>query len=121
LLYSTLFGGITIFTKEQFWKINGFSNEYWGWGGEDDDLYKRVVSSGMAIMRPDANMARYKMIRGPHHSGAKPNPGRFNLLRSAASRMKNDGLNSLSHKVVSLQQYNLYTKITVELKGHVSC
>ncbi len=25
-------------TKDQFHKVNGFPNSYWGWGGEDDDL-----------------------------------------------------------------------------------
>ncbi len=29
------------FTQEQFEKINGYSNEFYGWGGEDDDLYRR--------------------------------------------------------------------------------
>lgn len=28
---------------EQFRKINGFSNAFWGWGGEDDDLWNRLV------------------------------------------------------------------------------
>lgn len=28
---------------EQFRKVNGFPNAFWGWGGEDDDLWNRSV------------------------------------------------------------------------------
>ena len=41
------FGGVTMFTKEDFKTINGFSNEYWGWGFEDDDLLLRCVDAGL--------------------------------------------------------------------------
>lgn len=43
LPYPTNFGGVTAVTKEQFEAINGFSNIFYGWGGEDDDLYNRFV------------------------------------------------------------------------------
>ena len=35
------FGGVTLFPINDFKKINGYSNEYWGWGFEDDDLLQR--------------------------------------------------------------------------------
>ena len=41
LPFETYFGGATIFPVEDFIKVNGFSNLYWGWGFEDDDLRYR--------------------------------------------------------------------------------
>lgn len=35
------FGGVTMFPIEYFELINGYSNEYWGWGYEDTDLLYR--------------------------------------------------------------------------------
>jgi len=39
--YDQYFGGVVLFTKEQAYKTNGYSNEYWDWGQEDDDLFWR--------------------------------------------------------------------------------
>ena len=36
------FGGIVAFNSEMFERINGFPNNFWGWGGEDDELLKRT-------------------------------------------------------------------------------
>ena len=40
------FGGVVIFTIEQFEKINGYSTDYVGWGFEDDDLFWRCIRKG---------------------------------------------------------------------------
>lgn len=42
--FENYFGGMTLFPSDTFKKINGFSNLYWGWGYEDDDLRYRCAS-----------------------------------------------------------------------------
>ncbi|PKK18392.1 UDP-Gal:betaGlcNAc beta 1,4- galactosyltransferase, polypeptide 3 [Columba livia] len=49
LPYPQYFGGVSALTPDQYMKINGFPNEYWGWGGEDDDIATRVRLAGMKI------------------------------------------------------------------------
>lgn len=45
--FKSYFGGVTLFSMEVFEKINGFSNFYWGWGFEDDDLRYRCIENGI--------------------------------------------------------------------------
>jgi len=40
--YSQFFGGVVLFTKEDFLQVNGYSNEYWGYGVEDLDMMYRI-------------------------------------------------------------------------------
>ena len=48
LKYEEYFGGAVLFSKEQVEKTNGYSNGYWDWGMEDDDLFWRCVMEGYA-------------------------------------------------------------------------
>ncbi|XP_065883534.1 beta-1,4-galactosyltransferase 7-like isoform X2 [Dysidea avara] len=49
--YKTFIGGIFIMTKEQYERVNGLSNLFWGWGREDDELYLRIREVGMPMSR----------------------------------------------------------------------
>ena len=40
-VFEEYFGGVTMFSVEDFEKINGYSNKYWAWGYEDTDLLLR--------------------------------------------------------------------------------
>jgi hypothetical protein len=48
LKYEEYFGGAILFSKEQVMNTNGYSNDYWDWGMEDDDLFWRCVLEGYA-------------------------------------------------------------------------
>lgn len=41
IIFDEYFGGVTMFPSTMFEHINGYSNDYWGWGYEDTDLLYR--------------------------------------------------------------------------------
>ena len=49
--YDQYFGGVVLFTKEQAERTNGYSNDYWDWGQEDDDLFWRCHFEEMTTGR----------------------------------------------------------------------
>jgi hypothetical protein len=49
--YRNYIGGVLLSTIPAFQSLNGFSNSYWGWGCEDDDLFIRACACGVAIER----------------------------------------------------------------------
>ena len=111
-MYQQLFGGVTILTRAQFTAINGYSNRFFGWGGEDDDLYNRVRARGYRISRPPMTIARYKMLS---HKKDKPNPMRIKILKEGRKRFAWDGLNSLRYRVVRSEEGQLFTRIVVSI------
>jgi hypothetical protein len=47
--YDEYFGGVTLFNKYDFELVNGYSNEYIGWGYEDDDLLNRCYEKKLPM------------------------------------------------------------------------
>eukprot|EP00063_Salmo_salar_P003899 XP_013978734.1 PREDICTED: beta-1,4-galactosyltransferase 6-like isoform X1 [Salmo salar] len=113
LPYSEFFGGVSGLTVEQFRKINGFPNAFWGWGGEDDDLWNRVRYAGLNVTRPEGEMGKYKSIPH-HHRGEVQFLGRYKLLRYSKERQHLDGLNNLNY-TPEISLSSLYKNITVDL------
>lgn len=48
---SSYFGGVVAFNKTDYEKINGFPNDYWGWGGEDDEMMRRVNACKIQVIK----------------------------------------------------------------------
>jgi N-terminal region of glycosyl transferase group 7/N-terminal domain of galactosyltransferase len=66
------FSGAVSVLKEQVLAVNGFSNEYWGWGKEDDEFLFRLQLAGYLC---------YFDSQGAYHD--LPNPGEQQVVRPA--------------------------------------
>jgi len=49
LAYEELVGGVLNMRTEHFQRVNGYSNLYWGWGAEDDDMAFRYIYFTTAV------------------------------------------------------------------------
>ena len=113
LPYKEIFGGVVAISTNVFRELNGFSNLFWGWGGEDDDMAVRIKKQKLKVERYDKSIARYTMIR---HRGEEVNKIRMFLLKSSDKRRKDDGLKDLNYEHVNTTKERLYTNITVKLE-----
>mgnify|MGYP003865582359 CR=1 FL=1 len=48
------FGGVVSMSSVDFQRFNGFPNNFWGWGGEDDELQRRLEQVGLQFTFPNA-------------------------------------------------------------------
>jgi beta-1,4-galactosyltransferase 1 len=121
-VYNEYFGGITLFPKNDFIKINGFSNNYWGWGAEDADLYHRCIIHNIKTETRQGFCRDLELIKDKQK--IKNNPYYSKNLERLLSfqtdnKIPNEGLNTIiSNKLFhinNIQQNNNYTKITVKI------
>ena len=75
-------------------------------------MYRRVFQFGrFHLVRPDINVARYKMITHVHEVSNKANPDRNRLLAGWHSRVEEDGYKQLSYEVKSRKLITIYENI----------
>lgn len=103
LPYEGYFGGVTIFDKESFKKINGYANEYWGWGAEDDDVLLRCAILDVSTSRKSC---RYKSLDHTRNIEGVPyqkNLNKFFDFRNnpVIETIMNDGLSTLTYEKTS--------------------
>lgn len=79
LPYPQYFGGVSALTPDQYLKMNGFPNEYWGWGGEDDDIATRSD-----FLPPPPS---FLLCPQPGSLSSEPIPGHGILILTFSSRV----------------------------------
>ena len=122
-------GGVISLHMNDWIKVNGMSNDYEGWGGEDDDLFLRLRQNGLLYgtenrmpLRPPkgkgrfsnrentstiSNENRHKM----NHTNYMSNAALIREMEGGSQRWRVDGLNDVA--------YLLVDHVKIELQGAV--
>lgn len=110
LPYKALLGGVAAWKTKEFEQVNGWSNLFVNWGGEDDDLSYRTIANKLSIFRFRNSVARYTMLE---HRRTPVNTARHRQLKDSYTRYKIDGLSSLVYQSPKIQRYQLFTMVSI--------
>lgn len=111
--YKQSAGGVVTMSLNHWQMINGMSNDYIGWGMEDDDLHHRLRLNGLLgpvghIRRPPPGSGRFNgLARGDgRHKRTRSQDlnASTKILREmkrGSNRWLTDGLSDLTYKIVS--------------------
>lgn len=123
--YKPFLGGLISVNAKTFKKINGYPNNYYGWGGEDDSLFIRMVSSkihtievpktGRVIDLEETLNVKQKLEKLKKND-AKENL-KYDKLLLDTKYWKKNGLSSLNYDIINEDRISKnIKKITVDLK-----
>lgn len=121
LYYPTFFGGVIVCNKEHYTTINGFSNQFTGYGGEDDLFRNSFIQKGI---QPQVKMGRFECFAHP-----KPNiwPGsefhktpeyQHNLKLATAPRNFEEGLSTIEGMYTITDSHYEPNYIHIKVKTH---
>lgn len=111
--YNTHFGGVVMFNKRDFQRVNGYSNRYWGWGYEDSDLRKRCEAENLPIDYRDGTYRALDHVNEGQDINRRPTPDAvrnkavFDQWSTGTPDYKGDGLSSAKMRVLRREHVRL--------------
>ena len=114
LPYDGYFGGVTLFDKESFLAINGYSNEYWGWGAEDDDVLHRCMIKDIDTYRKQCRYSSLNHDRNIERNLYDANVmklHKFQNVSDSTPMIEADGLSTISYE--RIDKKSIGTKTTL--------
>lgn len=92
------FGGVCSLTTEHFKLLNGYPNDFWGWGGEDEEIYHRIVEYDLTILKPvNGSFTELEHVHTKSFSNLV-NDTRFDQIDQRSVKGKENGLTTLKIK-----------------------
>jgi beta-1,4-galactosyltransferase 3 len=110
--YKDYFGGVNLFTKEQFYNVNGFPNNLNGWGAEDDILRESFIEKGYTI---DRRMCIFDSLE--HDRKINQNDYKSNVEIMKNGRDFSNGISSCNYDIISIEKKEGYTLIKTNFKN----
>jgi hypothetical protein len=117
--FNNFFGGVVSFKQSDFEKINGYPNNFYGWGGEDDALLNRCILNDIEIYRISHEKEKLPEIKFsgksilsyilPEHD--KPTVEEYNYdkqnnILDDLINWKSNGLNQINNYNIKYNKYN---------------
>jgi hypothetical protein len=118
-------GALLSFSGTIFEKINGYPNNFWGWGGEDDAVINRLLynkyksvyypkKGGIIDFEEGGNMSTIDVVT--KFKNEKKDLIKYEKLYGDLELWKLNGINSLNYNIIDRHQINEYTtQIKVDL------
>lgn len=106
--FAEYFGGVVLISRNDFFKANGYHNEFWGWGGEDDDFRKRVLKAGLKIEQRECT---YNSLPHPRKIDPVLHKKNVELLNKGD---ESSGVDNCTYKVIETIERD-YIHIKVEI------
>lgn len=106
-------GGVCLFRPEHYRLINGFSNNFWGWGGEDNQLSWRCFNAGLKIDHREIVYQHLADLNPADMSHYKENMA---YLADPVDYQK-DGLNSLDYELLESRTEAEFYHHLIEIKS----
>jgi hypothetical protein len=91
--YEDFLGGVEGFTEQDYVTINGYPNNFLGWGGEDDALYDRLAAEKITVFRP--TQGRYILADHEQAKGDEKNQLKYENVLEDLKNYKNNGIKQL--------------------------
>ena len=114
--YTWIFGGAIALRPRVFRAVNGFSNRYFGWGGEDDDMSLRVREAHLTIHRNPREVAGYRVLTHMRDRGNYQQNKTAMLQHLFHGRdPRHDGLNSIHFRLHKTRRFPLFTWLLIDI------